>query len=82
MCCEFSSRGFGDVVRKCCGLGLVLGRCDIILVAVLRRMPALDLPSPFHQCAHGKIREARVPSPSFFSFFPLALEVISGILAF
>lgn len=81
MCCEFSPpRGF-VLLRRCrkeiwrfleFDLGLVLDRCDI-LVAVLRRMPTLELPSPFHECAHvldGKIREARVPLPSFF--FPQA----------
>ncbi|KAG1361799.1 hypothetical protein COCNU_10G000180 [Cocos nucifera] len=55
-------------------LSLVLERCDILL-AVLRRLPAPNLPSHLHECAQvldGADTEARVPRPSFF---PAVLEV-------
>lgn len=62
-------------------LSLVLERCDILL-AVLKRLSAPNLPSHLHECAHvldGADPEARLPRPAFFL---AVLEVISGMLAF
>nr|XP_010934362.1 uncharacterized protein LOC105054525 isoform X2 [Elaeis guineensis] len=80
--CEASPQAFLPLLRCCAimlrflefDLSLVLERCDILL-AVLRRLPAPNLPSHLHECARvldGVDTEARVPRPAFC---PAVLEV-------